>query len=97
MWYLFYTKQALKDKDSLIAAGLGEKGKTLIEILKKDPFVTPPRFEKLVGVLSGAYSRRINIQHRLIYMVIPNTDKEPAPDGKHYEGFIKILRMYEHY
>ena len=97
MWYLYYTKHALKDKENLIAANLGEKGRALIELLKKDPFALPPRFEKLVGSLSGAYSRRINIQYRLVYMVIPNTDQKPAPDGKQYEGFVKILRMYEHY
>ena len=97
MWYLYYTKHALKDKENLIAANLGEKGRSLIELLKKDPFAVHPRFEKLVGSLSGAYSRRINIQYRLVYMVIPNTDQKPAPDGKQYEGFVKILRMYEHY
>ncbi|MDO5562494.1 MAG: Txe/YoeB family addiction module toxin [Synergistaceae bacterium] len=96
-WYVFYTKQALKDKESVVAAGLGKRARELIELIKQDPFATPPKFEKLVGDLRGTYSRRINIQHRLVYELIPNTEERPAPDGKIYDGFVKILRMYEHY
>ena len=97
MWFVYYTNRALKDKEFLIAVGLGDKGRQLIALIKKDPFASPPRFEKHIGDLAGAYSRRINIQHRLAYEVIHNNDGKPAPDGKIYDGFIKILRMYEHY
>ncbi|MEI6068243.1 MAG: Txe/YoeB family addiction module toxin [Methylococcaceae bacterium] len=84
-WALFYTKQAQKDAKKLAAAGLKDKALQLIEILKTDPFQNPPPFEKLVGNLSGAYSRRINIQHRLIYEVLTH-DKQ-----------IKVLRLWTHY
>ena len=84
-WSLFYTKQAQKDAKKLAAAGLKDKALQLLDILKTDPFQNPPPFEKLVGNLSGAYSRRINIQHRLIYEVLPH--------DKH----IKVLRLWTHY
>ena len=84
-WELLYTKQAQKDAKKLAAAGLKEKSQQLLEILKNDPFKNPPPFEKLVGDLSGAYSRRINIQHRLIYQVL-TTEKQ-----------VKVLRMWTHY
>jgi Txe/YoeB family toxin of toxin-antitoxin system len=84
-WELFYTKQAQKDAKKLAAAGLKKKAQQLLEILKNDPFKNPPHFEKLVGDLSGAYSRRINIQHRLIYQVL-TTEKQ-----------VKVLRMWTHY
>jgi len=84
-WSLFYTKQAQKDAKKLAAAGLKDKALQLLDILKTDPFQNPPPFEKLVGNLSGAYSRRINIQHRLIYEVLPH-DKQ-----------IKVLRLWTHY
>ena len=84
-WSLFYTKQAQKDAKKLAAAGLKDKALQLLDILKTDPFQNPPPFEKLVGNLSGAYSRRINIQHRLIYEVLTH-DKQ-----------IKVLRLWTHY
>jgi toxin YoeB len=84
-WALFYTKQAQKDAKKLAAAGLRDKVLQLLEILKTDPFQNPPPFERLVGNLSGACSRRINIQHRLIYEVLPH-DKQ-----------IKVLRLWTHY
>lgn len=84
-WAMFYTKQAQKDAKKLAAAGLRNKVLQLLEILKTDPFQNPPPFERLVGNLSGAYSRRINIQHRLIYEVLPH-DKQ-----------IKVLRLWTHY
>ena len=84
-WKVIYTKQAQKDAKKLSSSGLKDKAIKLIDILKKDPFQNPPNFEKLVGDLSGAYSRRINIQHRLIYQVF---DKEKT---------IKIIRMWTHY
>ena len=84
-WRLVYTKAAQKDAKKLSATGLSEKAQTLLSILAQDPFQSPPPFEKLVGDLSGAYSRRINIQHRLVYQVLPE------------ERVVKVLRMWSHY
>ena len=84
-WELYYTKQAQKDAKKLSQSGLKQKTTVLLEIISNDPYQTPPPYEKLVGDLSGAYSRRINIQHRLVYQVL---EKENA---------IKILRMWTHY
>jgi len=84
-WRLVYTKAAQKDARLIAAAGLKPKVEQLLEVLEKDPFATPPRFEKLVGDLSGAYSRRVNIQHRLVYQVIED------------EHVVKVLRMWSHY
>jgi Txe/YoeB family toxin of toxin-antitoxin system len=84
-WEIVYTKQAQKDAKKLAAAGLKGKAIELLEIIREDPFRSSPRFEKLVGDLAGAYSRRINIQHRLVYEVL-----EP-------EKIIKIIRMWTHY
>ena len=69
MYKVFYRKQAVKDVPKIKSAGLNEKLKRLIEVIKEDPIKTPPPYEKLVGDLKGAYSRRINIQHRLVYQV----------------------------
>ena len=80
-----FTKQAQKDARKLADAGLSPKAEKLIEILREDPFQKPPSYEKLVGDLSGAYSRRINIQHRLIYQVLEN------------EKIVKVIRMWTHY
>lgn len=85
MWQLYFTKQAEKDAKKLASAGLKEKTKELLEILKNNPYQTPPPYEKLVGDLAGAYSRRINIQHRLVYQVLET------------EYTIKVLRMWTHY
>ncbi|MBL7081803.1 MAG: Txe/YoeB family addiction module toxin [Candidatus Omnitrophica bacterium] len=84
-WKLVYIKQAQKDAKKLSAAGLRPKAEAILEILKNNPFQTPPPFEKLVGDLKGAYSRRINIQHRLVYQVI-----------KRYKT-VKVIRMWTHY
>lgn len=84
-WQVVYTKQAQKDAKKLSASGLRPKAEALLEILKENPFHNPPPFEKLVGDLAGAYSRRINIQHRLVYQVI----KESRT--------VKVLRMWTHY
>ncbi len=84
-WRLVYTKQAQKDAKKIKAAGLRSKTEKLLKLLAENPFKTPPPFEKLVGDLSGAYSRRINIQHRLVYQVIE--DKK----------VVKVLRMWTHY
>jgi Txe/YoeB family toxin of toxin-antitoxin system len=84
-WRLLYTKQARKDAKKLTAAGLRPKAQELLDVLAADPFQSPPPFEKLVGDLSGAYSRRINIQHRLVYQVLAE------------ERAVKGLRMWTHY
>lgn len=80
-----YTKQAQKDAKRIKEAGLKSKAEFLLEIIARDPFQTPPRYEKLIGNLSGAYSRRINIQHRLVYQVLQE------------ERIVKVLRMWTHY
>jgi len=84
-WDLVYTRQAQKDAKRLAASGLRERAQELLDLLAKDPFSKPPPFEKLVGDLAGAYSRRINIQHRLVYQVIPE------------RRTVKVLRMWTHY
>lgn len=84
-WRLLYTKQARKDARKLAAGGLRPRAEELLKILEEDPFRNPPRYEKLVGDLDGAYSRRINIQHRLVYAV----DEEAK--------VVKVLRMWTHY
>ena len=84
-WRLAFTKQAQKDAKKLNKSGLKEKALELLEILAKDPYQNPPSFEKLVGDLTGAYSRRINLQHRLVYQVL-DEDK-----------IVKVIRMWTHY
>jgi toxin YoeB len=84
-WELVFTKQAQKDAQKLAAAGLKDKAIKLLNIIRENPFHTPPRYEKLVGDLAGAYSRRLTIQHRLIYQVLES------------EKIIKIIRMWTHY
>lgn len=84
-WQLVYTKQAQKDAKKLAAAGLKQKAQELLAVLVANPYQNPPPYEKLVGDLNGAYSRRINIQHRLIYQVL---------DG---ERVVKVLRLWSHY
>jgi toxin YoeB len=84
-WNLVYSKYALKDAKKISAAGLKDKTLVLLEILKADPFQNPPPYEKLVGDLQGAYSRRINIQHRLVYEIFRK------------EKTVRILRMWTHY
>ena len=84
-WRLVYTRAAQKDARRLAAAGLRDRAQALLELLADDPVRSPPPFEKLVGDLAGAYSRRINIQHRLVYQVLPQ------------ERIVKVLRMWSHY
>ena len=85
MYKIEYTKTAIKDIPKLKAAKLDEKAKALIALIKEDPYRTPPSYEKLVGDLQGLYSRRINVQHRLVYAV----DED--------EKIIKILALWSHY
>jgi len=84
-WMLVYTKQAQKDAKKLASSGLKNKAKLLLKIIQKNPYQNPPPYEKLVGDLSGAYSRRINIQHRLVYQIY---EKEHA---------VKVIRLWTHY
>ena len=84
-WQLVYTKQAQKDAKKLSSSGLKDKAKNLLDIVSLNPYQNPPPYEKLVGDLSGAYSRRINIQHRLVYQVIED------------QKTVKVLRMWTHY
>ena len=94
MFRIVYEKQAAKDIKNLKSAGLDKKAKELIEIIRINPFQTPPAYEGLVGNLHGYYSRRINIQHRLVYQVY----SEPINvDGVQYQGTVKIIRMWTHY
>jgi len=85
MWRVVITKQAQKDAQKLSAAGLRSKTEKLLNILIKNPYQTPPSFEKLIGDLSGAYSRRINRQHRLVYQILVD------------EKVVKVIRMWSHY
>ena len=84
-WRLVFTRQVQKDAKKLAASGLKPQAQQLLDLLAEDPFRRPPPFEKLVGDLSGAYSRRINIQHRLVYQVLRE------------ERTVKILRLWSHY
>jgi len=84
MWRIVFTKQAARDAVRFAECGLKERAQKLIEVLKNDPFQNPPPFEKLLGDLSGAYSRRISIQHRLVYQVL---EKEKT---------VRVLRMWTH-
>ena len=84
-WQVVFTKQAQKDARNLASAGLKEKASSLLTILSINPFQTPPTYEKLVGDLAGAYSRRINIQHRLVYQVLES------------DRTVKVIRMWTHY
>lgn len=94
MWLVVFTKQAQKDAKQLKAAGLAGKAKALVAAVREDPFKVPPRFEALVGNLSGLYSRRISLQHRFVYEVIK---EEIERDGALYEGAVKVVRMWTHY
>ena len=84
-WQLVYTERAQKDAQKLVSDGLKEKAESLLKTLGENPFQNPPAYEKLVGDLAGAYSRRINIQHRLVYQVIEE------------QQVVKALRMWSHY
>lgn len=84
-WRLVFTRQAQKDARKLASSGLKPNAQELLDLLAEDPYRKPPPFEKLVGDLAGAYSRRINIQHRLVYQVFED------------ERVVKVLRLWSHY
>lgn len=94
MYLIRFTHQAAKDAKLLKASGLDKKAKALIDILREDPFSRVPAYEALVGNLAGLYSRRISIQHRLVYQVLRTPVVE---DGVIYEGTVKVLRMWARY
>ena len=94
MYLIRFSKQADKDKKMLKGAGLEQKTKRLLNIIATNPFQNPPPYEGLVGSLSGYYSRRINIQHRLVYQVYHESVEF---DGIKYDGTIKVVRMWSHY
>ena len=94
MYLIKFSKRAEKDKKLLKGAGLEAKAKSLLNIIGQYPFQNPPPYEALLGNLSGFYSRRINIQHRLVYEVIP---EEIVENGVVYEGIVKVDRMWTHY
>jgi toxin YoeB len=85
MYKLYFTKQAQKDAKKLVSSNLKKKAQEILTILESDPFLDYPPYEKLLGDLTGAFSRRINIQHRIVYQVIEN------------EKIVKVLRMWPHY
>ena len=85
MWILVYTKQAQKDAKKLSASGLRSKAEKILQILEQDPYQNPPSFEKLIGDLAGAYSRRINIQHRIVYQILDDIKT------------VKVIRLWTHY
>lgn len=85
IWQVVFAKHALKDAKKLASSGLKPKAQALLAVLARDPLQNPPPFEKLVGDLAGAYSRRINIQHRLVYEIFPD------------EHTVRVLRMWTHY
>jgi len=85
MWRVVFAKRDLKDAKKLSATGLRPKAEALLNILRENPYQTPPPFEKLIGDLSGAYSRRIDIQHRLVYQILDD------------EKTVKVIRMWTHY
>lgn len=94
MYLIRFSKMAEKDKKLLKGAGLERKAKDLLNIIAINPFQNPPPYEGLVGNLSGYYSRRINLQHRLVYIVYEETMIENEME---YEGIIKVARMWTHY
>lgn len=94
MYKIVYTRLAEKDIKNLKSVHLDEKAKKLIHIIKENPFKNPPPYEELVGNLQGVYSRRINIQHRLVYQVY---NQPVVINETEYEGTIKVIRMWTHY
>ena len=84
-WTLVYSRQAQKDAKKIASSGLKQRAQRLLDVIAEDPFGKPPRYEKLVGDLAGCYSRRINIQHRLVYEIFPD------------QNVVHVLRMWTHY
>jgi Txe/YoeB family toxin of toxin-antitoxin system len=94
---IIYTHQAEKDARRLEQSSLDKKARELLAILKKNPYQTPPPYEKLSGDLKDYYSRRINKQHRIVFDVLPNSKNLKDENGVAYKGIVKIIRMWTHY
>ncbi len=94
MYKIVFTKQALKDLENLKKIGISNKAKVLVDVIRENPYQNPPRYEKLVGKLDGILSRRINIQHRLVYQIYEEIIIE---NDVEYQGTVKIIRMWTHY
>lgn len=97
MYKIVLTKQASKDQKNIKDIAMKNRIKNLLKILEINPFQNPPSYEKLVGNLSGYLSRRVNIQHRLVYQVLENETNLLDANGKPFDGIIKIIRMWTHY
>lgn len=97
MYLVTFSKLASKDKKLLKNVGLDKKAKELLILISNEPLKSPPPYEKLTGNLIGYYSRRINIQHRLVYRIDENTDGRTDSDGKKYDGIVYVKRMWTHY
>ena len=97
MYIVKFSKKAEKDMKLLKMAGYESKVKELLNIIRINPFQTPPPCEKLIWELRGCFSRRINIQHSLVYEVLDNTENLLSPDGTPYEGIIRVIKMWQHY
>lgn len=97
MYLVRFSKQAEKDMILVKRAGFERKVKNLLDIIRINPLQSPPEYEKLLWDLRGCFSRRINVQHRLVYEVYENTENLLSPDGNPYDGIIRIIRMWTHY
>jgi Txe/YoeB family toxin of toxin-antitoxin system len=96
MYSIIFSRQAVKDAQKLERTGLKSKAVVLLRIIRQNPFQNPPVYEKLQGY-DSTYSRRINVQHRLVYQLLPNQDNELDIDNEPYQGIVKIIRMWTHY
>ena len=96
MYNIVLTRQAVKDARKLEQAGLKPKSVILLKLIRQNPFQNPPSYEKLLGY-EDMYSRRITIQHRLVYQVLPNDNREKDKTGIPFKGVVKIIRMWTHY
>ena len=94
MYKIVYTKQAVKDLENLKKANIWQKAKALVDLIRENPYQSPPKYQKLVGKLDGITSRRINLQYRLVYQVYESPFME---NDIEYRGTIKIIRMWTHY
>jgi Txe/YoeB family toxin of toxin-antitoxin system len=97
MYKVIFSRQAVKDVEKLKQSGLAEKARYLVAVVSNNPFQIPPPYEKLTGDLQGYYSRRINIQHRFVYEVLPNTNNLTDENNARYDGIVHALRMWTHY
>ena len=97
MYIVTFSKQADRDKQLLKSAGLDKKAKELLNLIMVNPFQNPPPYEKLIGNLANHYSRRINLQHRLVYCIEKNNSGSKDESGNEYEGIVFVKRMWTHY